>query len=195
MGPGMKALGVDQATVSGWTIGSTKTELRDWISGRFAAPKRPYPGERFLVVYERMCQLIEDHQPDVVACEAVYDPVRQLVADVQAGKDSALGRYNPTTLAFLHTLQGVVLMAAAKYGVPAEVYPSNSWRATLKLPRKPDGADDKWIKQATAAWVRRLGGKAVGPDECDSFGICFHALHGRAAVARIPSLFDLAARS
>lgn len=191
----MKALGVDQATVSGWTIGSTRTELKDWISGRFSAPKRPYPGERFRVVYVRMCELIEEHQPDVVACEAVYDPVRQLVADIQAGKEGALGRYNPTTLAFLHALQAVILMAAAEFSVPAEVYASNTWRATLKLPPKPFGAPDKWIKQQTAAWVKRLGGTAVGPDECDSFGICFHALHGKAAVARIPSLFDLAARS
>lgn len=191
----MIALGIDQATRSGWTVGSTRWDLKDWKTGRFSAPKRPFPGERFLIVFDKVCELIKDHRPDVIACEAVYDPIRQLVAAIQAGDDKALSRYNPTTLAFLYALQGHVLSAAAKHAIPAEVYPSNSWRATLKLGHKPADADDKWIKRQTAAWVKRFSGKELGEDEADSFGICFHALHGKAAVARAPSLFEIASRA
>jgi Holliday junction resolvasome RuvABC endonuclease subunit len=187
----MIALGIDQASTTGWTVGATNWNLDQWISGRFAAPKRPYPGERFLVVYEKIGELIEKYQPDVMACEAVYDPFRRLIAE--ARQDTfPKHTYSPSMLEFLHTLKGVVQMAGAKYSIPVEVYASQSWRATLKLPRKPEGAPDKWIKQQVIRWVRRVGGKIEGSDEADSFGICFHALHGKAAVARIPSLLDLA---
>lgn len=187
-----KVLALDQATKTGWTFGGTKIELREWKSGRFKAPKRDELGERLLVVYDSVLSLIDEFDPDVLAYEQPYDPTHDAVAAVRAGKEPR-GGYSRDTMNFLQGVKAAVAMAASRRSVPTESYPPQSWQSTLQLPKAPmfeaEGdalirAKQRWRKKAILTKVRSLGAKVETEDEADSWGICLHACHGKAAVAR-----------
>jgi Holliday junction resolvasome RuvABC endonuclease subunit len=176
----MKVLALDQATQTGWTIGGDKVPLPKWTSGRFRAPKRDQLGERLIIVHDSVLALIEEHQPDMLALEQVFDPV---ISSTKSGDSPAIN-YNSKTVSFLQKLMGAVEMAAARHSIPYDVYTSRAWRSTLKLPHKPPTADSKWIKRVTLRKVLSMGAKVGNEDEADSWGICYHALHGAPAARR-----------
>ena len=195
-----KVLALDQATKTGWTFGGTKIPLHEWKSGHFKAPKRDELGERLLVVFDSVISLIETYQPDLLAYETPYDPTYDAVSAVKAGKEPR-GGYSRETMNFLQGVKAAVAMAASRCSVPTESYPPQSWQATLQLPRAPffEGEGDalirrkqKWRKQTILAKVRSMGATVETEDEADSFSICLHACHGRAANARAQT--DLFAR-
>lgn len=192
-------LAFDQATLTGWTFGGTKIELKDWQSGHFQSPKRPEVGERLLIVYDSARSLIERFKPDLMAWEIPYDPTWDAVNDARAGKEQRVFA-NRDTMNFLQQVAGAIQMAAARHGVPTEAYPPQSWQATLKLPppppsvaeelaamtdeRKRFAAKRKWKKAEIVRAVQRLGGDVKTSDEADAWGICLHACRGKPAVKR-----------
>lgn len=178
-----KVLGFDQATRCGWTFGGTKIPLPQWLSGHFRAPKRDEEGERLIILEDGALSLIDRFGPDLIAYEEPFDPTWDAIAAIKAGKEPRQG-YSRATMQFLQRVKGAIIMAAARRSVPTESYPPRSWRATLKLPPKPVGADSEWIKRATRDAVRRLGATVETFDEADAWGICFHACHGKAGIER-----------
>jgi Holliday junction resolvasome RuvABC endonuclease subunit len=197
------ALGIDQATRSGWCHGGTKLPLDQWSTGVFKSPKRDEAGERLIIIEDSVASLISKFDPDIVVWEAPFNPVRELIEKVRkqaaaasrgawnevAIKEEVFGGYNVSTIELLAQIKGAVLMAAARAGKPTEGYAPRSWRSTLKLPRPPAGlitwqAKQKWTKQATLAWVRRMGGQVESEDAADAFGLVFHSLHGEPGARR-----------
>ena len=179
----MKILAFDQATTSGWTFGGTKLDLREWKSGHFKAPKRDSEGDRLIIIEDSALSLIDEYGPDLIVWEEPYDPSWDAVAAARAGKPARQG-YSRSTMQFLQRVKGAIMMAAARRSLATESYQPRTWRATLKLPHRPPGAPSDWIKKETLATVKRLGGNVKTFDEADSWGICFHALHGKAGIQR-----------
>ena len=206
MNEGFTVLALDQATRTGWTVGGSKIELTDWVSGHFKAPKRDEEGERLNIVYDETLALIEKYQPDLVAYERMFNPT---FTDAKRGVERQ--QFNVEIMAFLERVAGAVKMAAARTSTPTEAVRPQSWQATLKLPRKstlaelhlnerpdfknplPELSDPQWKKKMTMRAVRMLGAHVTTFDEADSWGICYHCLHGKPAVERATN--DLFARA
>ena len=183
-----RVLALDQATTTGWCCAGTGIALSEWTCGHFRAPKRPFEGQRLIIIHDHVLVLIDDWKPDVVALEAPFDPT---VQDMKAGIERP--QFNRATMQFLQRVKAAVLMAAARRSIPTEEYQPRTWRATLKLPQRPPDADSKWLKQQTVAVIRRLGIAIKTNDEADAAGIAFHACHGKAGVKRAAD--DLFARA
>ncbi len=175
----MKVIGIDQATTSGFCLAGDKIDFADWTTGHFKAAKRPEEGDRLNFIYDSILGLIDGFEPDLLACESAFDPT---VQDFKSGKERP--QFNRSTMQFLQRIKGAVIMAAARRSIPVEEYQPRSWRVTLKLPEKPYGADSKWIKRETQTALARYGIKTATLDEADAAGIAFHALHGKAGIAR-----------
>ncbi len=202
----MKVLAIDQATNSGWTFGASNLPFDQWVSGHFRAPKRDEEGERLIIIEDSVLALIDEYQPDLLAYESPYDPSWDAVNAAKAGKEPRHG-YDRKTMQFLQRVKGALMMAAARRSLPTESYPPQSWQATLRLPKisnaqweawsaLPDArrqaARRKWKKEIIKATIERLGGNVGTFDEADSWGIAFHALHGKAGARRAQT--DLFAR-
>jgi Holliday junction resolvasome RuvABC endonuclease subunit len=187
-----KVLAFDPATTTGWTFGGTSIDLPDWSSGHFKAPKRPEEGERLIIIEDGALGLIRQYEPDLIVFEEPYDPTQDMIRELKAGKPARM-LSNQKTIHFLQRVKGAILMAAARSSLPTEGYWPRSWRATLRLPKRPDGADSQWIKKATRDAVQRMGATAQTFDECDAWGLCFHAIHGKPGVERATNdLFERA---
>lgn len=179
-----RILAIDQATQTGWTFGGSNLDLADWPSGHFRAPKRPEEGERLIIIEDSLLELIDKYDPDVLVYEEPYDPTWDAVAAAKKGKQPRSG-YNRSTMQFLQRVKGCVLMAAARRSIPTESYPPRSWQATLNLPTLPyDPTDPNRKKKMVREAVRRMGANVSTFDEADSWGLCFHALHGKPGQAR-----------
>lgn len=199
----MRVLSFDQATITGWCIGGDKLPLPQWVTGHFKTPKRDVVGERLVIAADTIGQLMDDHLPDLVVWETRFDP--SLVE--RRGEETAW-KTNSKTRDFLCKIEGLLQEATARRGIMSEHYGSRTWRATLKLPsisqQQWDAWRDmspslqqsrrtKWLKDQTILAVRRLGGQVETADEGDAWGIAFHAIHGKAGIARATD--DLFARA
>jgi Holliday junction resolvasome RuvABC endonuclease subunit len=197
------AIGIDQSSKTGWCFGGTKVPLDQWTLGHFKSPKREEVGERLISIEDSLGSLISLYKPDILFFEEPWMPLRELMEKVRrqaaaAAKgaweelpltDQIYGGMNLDTICLLQMIKGACLMAAARAGIPTEGFQPRSWRATLKLPKPPSGlvtwqSRQKFVKQQTLAWVRRMGGKAETEDEADAFGIVMHGLHGSPGIAR-----------
>jgi Holliday junction resolvasome RuvABC endonuclease subunit len=192
-----RILAFDQSSAkSGWTFGSTATPLGEWISGRFRAPKRDEIGERMNIIYDAALDLIDIHGPDIVVIERPFDPSWQEATAAAKGEEYRQ-QFSRATMNLLQMVRGAILMAAARRSVPTEDYPTQSWQATLKLPYPPadipKAKRSLWKKEEVRRIVTRMGAKVETLDESDSWGLCFHALHGKAGIKRATE--DLFARA
>ena len=179
-----KVLAFDQATTTGWTFGGTQIDLKDWKSGRFKAPKRDEEGERLCIIEDGALSLIDEFEPDLIAYEEPYDPTWDAVTAAKKGKPIRRG-FDRKVMQFLQRVKGAIIMAAARRSIATESYQPRTWQATLKVPaQKPFDAPNDWKKRAVMEHVRRMGGKVETFDEADSFGICYHACHGKAGIKR-----------
>lgn len=191
-------LALDQATKTGWTVGSPRLAFNEWTSGFFKAPKRPDEGERLIIIEDSVLALIDAYKPSLIAMERRFNPTRDAIEAARQGREARVG-FDLTTMDFLTKVQAAVQMAAARRSLPIEDYAAQSWRATLKMPKAPDylkeewaalgpgkeyAARKKWIKATVVKLVKQYGGKVEGHDEADSWGICLHACHGEPAAKR-----------
>lgn len=195
----MKALSFDQATITGWCIGDSKTSLKEWKAGRFSAPRRPLDEERWIIVEDSALALIDQFEPDLVVYERLYDPSFDNTKRAKAGEDVKM-EYSRSTMQFLHGVTVAIQMAAGRRSIPTEGYGTRSWRSVLQLPPPPvfqvnDQGHPiepmkqreyrrRWTKRATLRKVQMLGGHVETEDEADAFGMCLYALHGTPADKR-----------
>lgn len=190
-----KLLAFDQSSRnSGWTFGSNKLPLDQWISGRFTAPRRDEDGERLNIIYDTALGLVDRFEPDVFVLELPFDPSW---TNAKATGDAFRPNFDRKTMNLLQMVRGSLLMAASRRGIPTEEYPTQSWQAALNLPRPPPDIPknkrSKWKKEEVRRIVTRMGAKVETLDESDSYGLAFFALHGKAGIARATE--DLFARA
>lgn len=189
-----KTLAIDQSsTNNGWTFGSPQLDLRAWTTGKFRTPKRPEIGERLIIMEDTLLELIDRFDPDLLAYEKPFDPTWSEAKKEQEGK-KVRRQFNRKTMQLLQKVEGVVLMAAARRDLPVESYQARSWQATLNLPFvEYDEKDPNRKKKVIRDAVRRMGADVSTFDEADSWGICYHACHGKPAAERAQG--DLFARA
>lgn len=192
-----KVLAFDQSSAkSGWTVGDSRWTLAEWISGRFRAPKRDEIGERMNIIYDAALELIDKYEPDLVGIERPFDPSWQEATAAAKGQEYRK-QFSRSTMNLLQMVRGAILMAAARRAIPTEDAPTQSWHATLKLPYPPETIPkpkrSQWKKEEVRRIVTRMGAKVETLDESDSWGLCFHLLHGKAGIKRATE--DLFARA
>lgn len=177
----MRALGIDQATVSGWCAGDAGT-TRGWAFGSFRMPKRDDQGERLVIFRDGLVDLIERYKPDIVAYEQVYQPVGE--HNARKADDAKGPRFNVKTIGFLKNLEGVLIECTARHGIITHHYPSASWRVTaLGMGRLP-GAPAGELKRMMVRRAKSLGYDVKDDNEADAIGILMHELMGPPAAAR-----------
>lgn len=178
-------LAIDQSsTNNGWTFGSTSLDLKAWTTGKFRVPKRPEIGERLIIMEDTLLELIDRFDPDLLVHEKPFDPTWSEAKADHAGKP-VRRQFNRKTMQLLQKVEGVVLMAAARRGLAVEAYEARSWQATLNLPKVAyDPSDANAKKKLVRQAVRMMGANVETFDEADSWGICYHALHGKPGMER-----------
>ena len=180
-----KVLALDQSSATGWCKAGSKIDLPKWQTGRFKLPRRDELGERLLIAFNTTCSLIREWSPDLVALEAPYNPVNEIIAAARAGKPVTKA-FNVETTNLLQMIRGAVITAAASLGVPTETYEPSTWRIDfIGYGRAPKGADKGHMKKAVFERVRMLGGQPANHDESDAWGIAYAACHGRSAAKRV----------
>lgn len=196
----MRALAFDQATLTGWCMGDSKTPLKGWKVGRFKAPRRQLDEERWIIVEDSALSLIDQFEPDLVIYERLYDPSFDNAKRAKAGEVVKI-EYSRSTMDFLHGVTVAIKMAAGRRSIPTEGFGARSWRSVLQLPDPPyppeiDARGNlmtpekkrewkrRWTKQATLRKVKAIGGQVEIEDEADAFGLCLYALHGSPANKR-----------
>lgn len=102
----MKVLGVDPGTIrAGWGIVDARTAKLGFVgAGTIHAPEKKPLEERLVIVFDALNEVLEAHQPDVLAIEEVY-----------------VGKHANAALALGHA-RGVILLAAVKRGLPVFHY-------------------------------------------------------------------------
>lgn len=190
--PPSRVLALDQATVTGYAVGDNHSfENKTVEFGRFKAPKRQVLGERLLIFYGTLNELIDFYKPDILVYEKVFVPRPEPVRFDDAGKYVQPRKpkipYNPDVTEFLLKLAGIVGLVAAKRLLPVEEYGPSSWRKTALGHGHPDEP-----KKAMRLRAKQLGYNVEVDDESDAIGILMHALHGPPANARAQTdLLDL----
>ena len=140
----MIALGIDPGTARmGYGVVVAGSELRAVEYGVVETrPDRPMP-ERLVILFDRLGELLEAHRPDVVAVEQLF-----------------FAR-NVTTAIAVGQARGVVLLAAARAGVPVVEYaPTEVKQAVVGFGR----ADKEQMQEM----VRILLGLEHPPDPDDA---------------------------
>lgn len=184
----MKALALDQSTVTGWALGEDHSQEK-YLFGSFRMPKRDDNGERLVIFRDGLVDLIETHKPDIIALETPFFPVgEQAMRPEKPGTGKPRrAAFNVKTIRFLLNLEGVLRETAARHDVPTEDYPSSSWRVTaLGMGRLPPGAADAGMdfKKMMKQKARALGYDVRDDNEADAIGILLHCLHGAPAAQR-----------
>lgn len=175
-----KVLAFDQATSSGWAFqdGDQKP-----IYGHFRAPKREDVGERLAFIYDRAGELMDRFEPTLVAHEKPFFPVQRggPVKPTDDQEPPKGATFNVATISFLHKVEGVIQLQAARRGIAVESYGSRSWPPTI-LGRSAFKGED--VKAAVRSRCRTLGHNPETLDESDAIGILYHALYGAPAAKR-----------
>ncbi len=194
----MKILAFDQSSSrTGWAFGTPGSNP---IYGSFRSPKRDVVGERLAIIYDSAGELMDKHEPDLVAYERPFFPV-----DRSPKQDGEVARFsnrvgvtrerqgaafNPKVISLLQKVAGIIELQAARRGIPLEDYASRSWPPTILGGPVPHGADAKLMVRQRC---RMLGMPTDGDDESDAIGIWYHAAYGAPAAARAQG--DLLARA
>lgn len=157
----MIILGLDPGLgTTGWgVIAAEGNRLSHIANGQVKTdPKLALP-ERLYRLDKELTDILAQHQPDTVAVEEVFSNT------------------NPQSTLKLGQARGVVLLGAARYGVPVGEYAA---RAVKKAVVGVGNADKAQIQ----AMVQRLlpGVKLTGPDAADALAVAItHAHHAQSA--------------
>lgn len=132
----MLVLGIDPGTATtGYGLIKINAEDQPILvdHGLIQTDKDGHPGSRFVEIYNQLEQLLREHKPNVVAIEKIFFFI------------------NAKTVIRVSQAQGVLLLAAAHYGIPVVEYAPGQ----VKLVVGGSGrADKKMMKMA----VRNLFG-------------------------------------
>jgi Holliday junction resolvasome RuvABC endonuclease subunit len=193
----LRILALDQSTRTGWAFGVEKSDDR-WLFGSFKLPKRDDNGERLVIFRNDLSDLIQTHQPDLIAYETPYFPLQEFRPKFSADRDGEAPakegpRFNPATVAFLLHIQGVLLELTARRSIPTQAFTSSSWRVTALGFGRAKGIGSAEFKAMMMKRAQALGYAVKDDNEADAIGILMHMLMGEPASKRMQGdLLELA---
>lgn len=152
----MRILALDQASrISGWAI-FNENNLEQY--GRIDVSKYYELGERLHIIRQKVRQLIEKENIDIVILEDIYMD-GQRVNNVQ-------------TFKALAEVFGVLYELCVDMNIPIEAVLAGTWKSTLGIKGRTR-ADQKHNAQQ---WVINNYNKKVSQDECDAICIGAHKI-------------------
>ncbi|MDE2259678.1 MAG: crossover junction endodeoxyribonuclease RuvC [Betaproteobacteria bacterium] len=161
----MRILGIDPGLrITGFGVIDTEvtgSSLRYVVSGSIRSPQRAPLPERLKALFDGITEVIDTHQPDVVAVELVFVNV------------------NPQSTLLLGQARGVAIAAAVAQGLPVAEY------TALQVKQAVVGHGHACKEQVQTMVMRLLQlPEAPPPDPSDALACAIrHAHEGRQAMA------------